>query len=636
MRAGSGEAAGRGGEPLTAPGGSEWVLRDAGLAPCRIACPAGIDAKAYVSLIAAGRFGEALEAVRRRNPFPGICGRVCTHPCEKDCARGEIDEPVSICALKRFAADWEVSQPPRAPARGRPKLEKTVAIVGSGPAGLTAAADLAREGVGSVVFERMAKPGGTMVAGIPAYRLPRDVIEREIAAIADLGVEIRTGAEVGSPGLGISDLLRGFKAVFVAAGAVRSLRLGVKGEQCGGVLDCWDFLRKVNMEGGAALRGRVVVVGGGNSAVDAARSSLRSGAQEVVIAYRRTRAEMPANPQEIEEALEEGVKIELLAAPAAVLSEGGRIRAIELVRMKLADPDESGRRRPVPIEGSEFRIEADFLIPAIGQEPDAAFMGSGPPQGLALARGNTVSADRDTCATGNPAVFAGGDVVTGPATVIDAIEAGHRAAKSILGFLGRPGPARLAFDPPAEREIRPAAFPGPPEKRRRNPVADPLRRRMDFREVAGVLSEADARAEAARCLRCGTCGECVSCVPDCRKRLAILPEAGAEIVRVETRDGTSPFGVHKETLTRAGGGGCVTLEILAAAVDARMCRACGECARACQYEAVRVTDGSARVEAAKCKGCGLCAGSCPTGAISLPGFSDSQFHRRLGLLKVRA
>ncbi len=615
--------------------GGEWILRPSGPSPCRVSCPAGVDAKAYVSLIAAGKYAEALKAVKRKNPFPGICGRVCTHPCEKECSRGVIDEPVAICALKRFVADWEVRNAPRTPAARKQRPEKAVAVVGSGPAGLTAAADLASEGVGVTVFERLGKPGGTMITGIPAYRLPRDVIEREIGAIEDLGVEIKTGVEIGSEGFGVSDLLAsGFKAVFIATGAWRSLKLGVPGEELEGVLDCSAFLRKVNLEGGARLRGRVVVVGGGNSAVDAARCALRSGASEVAIVYRRTRSEMPAAAEEIEEALEEGVRLEILAAPVKAAGEGGRLSAIECVRMRLGEPDQSGRRRPVPIDGSEFAMKADFLIPAIGMEPDASFMGKTQPKGLALERDNTVRTDRETCSTGNPAVFAGGDAATGPATVIDAIEAGHRAARSILKLLGKADAARLRFDLPAERELVPDAACRAAKKRRRPAMANPKKRTAGFEEAMSVLSEPEARAEAARCLRCGACADCAECVHECTKRLAVMTgtrDGGRSegIIRVEMRDGTCFAGAESGRIEAPDGSWDAGIELLLACADAGLCRSCGECAKACPYSAARIEGGSAKVDPARCKGCGICAGACPTGAMSMKGFSDADFIGRL-------
>jgi heterodisulfide reductase subunit A-like polyferredoxin len=369
--------------------------------------------------------------------------------------------------------------------------------------------------------------------------------------------------------------------------------------------------------------------------VDAARSALRVGADEVTIAYRRTRAEMPAYAEEVEEAEEEGVKIEFLVSPVRVVEEDGKIRAVEFLRMKLGAPDASGRRRPVPEEGSEFSIDADALIVAIGQQPDLSFLDEGLGADLRVTKWNTVKADPKTCATGRPGVFAGGDVVSGPATVIEAIETGHRATKSILHLLRGEEPASLDFDPPDELEFRPAELREPGERRGRIERRPAKERVKGFAEVACVMAEEEARAEGRRCLRCGVCAECVECIPECTKRLAVVrrPDLFAEeatIVRVETADGLNPFEGRTARLRSADGSESeVAVEVLTARVNVRLCRACGMCRRACPYGAVAVRDGAAQVDGALCKGCGLCAGACPTGAISPRGFSDSEFIRRI-------
>jgi len=614
--------------------GDDWLLTEAVGAPCRVSCPAGVDAKAYVGLIATGRFAEALDAVKRKNPLPGICGRVCTHPCEDDCSRGDIDEPVAICALKRFVADWEVANVPRTPEADRPTPPRRVAVVGAGPAGLTVANNLALEGIGVTVFEKLDRAGGTLVTGIPAYRLPREIIEREVGAIEDLGVEFRFNVEVGSPGHTLSDLQGlGYKALFLGTGAWQEMRLAVPGEDLDGVLGCLDFLAGVNLGSGRKLRGKVLVVGGGNSAIDAARTALRMGAKEVTLVYRRTRDEMPANAEEIEEALEEGMSITFLAAPVRVIEKKGRVSAVEFLRMKLGPPDESGRRRPVPIKGSEFTLKADILVKAIGQRPDLSYLDQGAPKEIKTTKWNTLEAKAATGATAHPAVFAGGDVLTGPSTVIDAIEAGHRASLAILETLRENHETGLVFEPDREYEIRPVVKTVPEERRHQHGRVPAKKRVKSFVEVARVLTEEEAVAEARRCLRCGSCADCIECIPECFKRLAVVEDETVlplgSIVRVETAGGGNPFeGSRPVFRAEDGTETVVALAWLVARVDAALCRACGECVRVCPYEAVTVSK-AAEVNVLLCKGCGLCAGACPTGAISAPGFSDREFLSRL-------
>jgi heterodisulfide reductase subunit A len=405
---------------------------------CQQSCPVGIDIRGYVGLIADGRYLEAIDLVKKRNPLPAICGRVCNHPCESQCNRGKEDEPIAIDTLKRFVADYElrlrregkIPRPKPVPKNGLGK----VAIVGAGPAGLTCAHDLAKKGYESVIFEAAPVPGGMLYLGIPEYRLPRDIILEEVEAITDLGVELRLKTPINKE-LTIDDLLtQGYKAIFLAIGAHKGLKLGVPGEdEYEGFLDCIVFLRRVNLGDKTKPGKRVIVIGGGNSAIDAARTALRVGSDEVYILYRRSRKEMPANPWEIEEAEHEGVKIHYLAAPVKITGEKGKVTGMECIRMELGKPDASGRRRPVPIKGSEFFIEADVIVPAISQEPDLSFLHEG--HGLSINRWNSFDVDSRTMQTNRPGIYAGGDAVTGPATVIEAIAAGHKAADSIDKYL---------------------------------------------------------------------------------------------------------------------------------------------------------------------------------------------------------
>lgn len=406
---------------------------------CQETCPVHIDIRKYIGLIADGRYLDALAVIRERNPLPAICGRVCNHPCEGACNRGKQDEAVAIDALKRFVADYELElkkqgkiPKPVAPPVNE-KLGK-VAVVGSGPAGLTVAHDLALQGIRSTVFEAAPVPGGMLWLAIPEYRLPRDIIQTEVDYICDLGVELKLNTPINKE-YTIDDLLKdGYRAVFLGIGAHQGLKLGVPGEDdYEGFLDCIVFLRRVNLGDTTKPGRKVIVIGGGNSAIDAARTALRLGSEEVHIVYRRTVKEMPANPWEIEEAERDGVKITYLAAPVQILGENGKVVGMRCTRMKLGKLDASGRRSPVPIKGSEFDIEADIIVPAISQQPDVSFLHEG--HGLAINKWNSFDVNSRTMQTNRPEIFAGGDAVTGPATVIQAIAAGHQAASSIEKFL---------------------------------------------------------------------------------------------------------------------------------------------------------------------------------------------------------
>jgi NADPH-dependent glutamate synthase beta subunit-like oxidoreductase/Pyruvate/2-oxoacid:ferredoxin oxidoreductase delta subunit len=495
---------------------SIFAIEKRGPAPCKAACPAGIHVQGYLALIAQGKFAEALALIREAIPFPGICGRVCHHPCEAACRRGEHDQPIAIEYLKRFVSDYEASQRLSGSASQRYDAmtlrrydAKKIAIVGSGPAGLTAAYFLAREGYPVTVFEALPVAGGMMAVGIPEYRLPRDVLQSEIKAIEDLGVEIRTNTPIGSNGdLSLEDLKRDYDAVFVAVGAHGSRRLNVEGEDLTGVLHGVDFLREVGLGHEVTVGEKVLVIGGGDVAIDSAMAARRLGGQQVTILYRRSREEMPARPWEIEEAEEEGIAFQFLATPARVLGTNGRVTGLECLRMELGEPDESGRRRSIPVHGSEFVVEADTVIVAIGQVLDVG--------DWRLEIGDWIVADPVTLQTNLEGVFAGGDAVTGPATVIEAIAAGKRAAESIGRYLsGEDLAADHTLWPPDTSEVEYYTPPVvEPEARAQMPKLS-VAERVDFAEINLGFSEKEAIAEAQRCLSCGVCSECLECVKVC-------------------------------------------------------------------------------------------------------------------------
>jgi heterodisulfide reductase subunit A len=405
---------------------------------CQERCPVHIDIRRYVALVAGGEYEEAIKVIRERNPLPAVCGRVCNHPCESECNRGRQDEPIAIDAIKRFAASYETAMrkegklPPPRP-RAKDKGIK-VAVVGAGPAGLTVAHDLAMEGYKPTVFEAAPVPGGMLWLCIPEYRLPRDIIMNDVSYIQELGVEIKYDTPL-SRDFTLDDLTKqGFKAIFLGVGAHKGLKLRVPGEDdYEGFVDCIEFLRRVNLGDKTKPGSRVVVIGGGNSAIDSARTALRVGCDEVTILYRRSRREMPANPWEVDEAEREGVKINYLAAPVKITGSKGKVSGMVCTKMKLGKLDASGRRSPVPVEGSEFEVQADLIIPAISQQPDLSFLNEG--HGLEISKWNSFVVNDQTMATNRAGIFAGGDGVTGPATVIEAVRAGHIAAASIKEYL---------------------------------------------------------------------------------------------------------------------------------------------------------------------------------------------------------
>ncbi len=472
---------------------------------CQATCPLHVDAKNYIGLIREGKYDEALGVIHQTLPFPGIIGRVCTRPCEGDCKRKEVDEAIAINAMKRAAADYgkgrleEEIRPPE-------KKEERVAIVGGGPAGLMAAYDLRRMGYGVTIFESLPVLGGMLSAGIPEYRLPRDTLKTELQIMEKLGVEIKLNTKVGTH-VKLSNLKKDFHAVFLAIGAHKGKRLGIENEERKGVMDGVEFLRDFNLGKKMDAKEKVAIVGGGNVAIDCARTCLRLGFKEVFVLYRRSREEMPAIKEEVQRAEEEGIRVHFLTLPKRVIAKNGQVKAIECLRTKLGELDASGRGRPIPIEGSEFTIETERVISAVGEEPDLLSLKETEIP-LPIKDGLLV-ADPITLETGIPGIFAGGDAVTGPAYVIDALAAGRKAAISIDRYIRGEnlftdregeGPRKSHFKVDIEglsKRPRQTQFIRSVEERRGN-----------FEEVEQGLSMNVSKKEAERCLGC-ECWECI-------------------------------------------------------------------------------------------------------------------------------
>jgi NADPH-dependent glutamate synthase beta subunit-like oxidoreductase len=537
-----------------------------GKPPCSNTCPGGIHVQGYVALIAQGRFQEALDLIREAIPFPGICGRICTHPCEVNCRRAEVDSPVSIRALKRFVSDWELGHDRPRNAVGWDGVEvqgargaepqgtgdsQKVAVIGAGPAGMAVADRLARLGYQVTVFEKLPVIGGMMAVGIPEYRLPRDVIGREYRQIQDLGVEIRLNTTIGPGGDHTLDGLfaTGYAAVCLAVGAHKSHDLRISGEALPGVTQGIELLKVISLSqqvGDPELQAtlsrllrkgpktKAIVLGGGNTAMDVSRSLRRLGLKDVRIYYRRTRAEMPALPEEIEGAEQEGVAIEFLVAPVRLLGNAtAGVTGLECVRMKLGEPDSSGRRRPVPIADSEFVVKVDLVALAIGQATQLDFLGED--HGIAITRDERINVDGTSFMTSRPGVFAAGDAVTADKmAVIEAIGMGKRAAAAIDAYLRGVPPHEVVVDarevPIARRTMTEAEMvlkPRVPVPE--TPVAERVR---GYAEVELGYTIEQAMKEAQRCLACGPCSECQACVHACKPG-AVVHEQHEQFVDLE-------------------------------------------------------------------------------------------------------
>jgi NADPH-dependent glutamate synthase beta subunit-like oxidoreductase/coenzyme F420-reducing hydrogenase delta subunit len=499
----------RGGVPTT------FVIDKAGMAPCRDACPIDQRAQGYVALIRAGNFRAAYETIKRENPFPSVCGRVCNHRCEDNCTRCQIDEPVALMALKRFVTDWAMENQVELKVELGARSGYRVAVVGSGPAGLTAARELNRLGHAVTVFEALPAPGGMMRVGIPAFRLPRERLQWDVDEILAEGVDLRLSTRVEN----VENLfLDGYHAVVMAVGLHQSSPMDIPGGEGEGVMGAVEFLRRVNLDERPAWPGKqVIVVGGGSTAIDTARFCRRLGAK-VTVVYRRSRAEMPAHAFEVDDAQREGVSLRLLTHPTQIVRTAGQVTAVECIQMQLGEPDESGRRRPLPVPGSEFTLPADVVILAIGQTSDLSLL---PADGAATHHRGVVRHDPATLMTERPGLFVAGDVAGTAGFVVDAIAQGLQVARSVDRFLrGGQGvsepvrqPAVQLGQEQAALRLEWAASRGAPRQCTRSVLPDALLGNFDETEIG--LTEAEAIAEAARCLSCGVCSECLACVQVC-------------------------------------------------------------------------------------------------------------------------
>jgi heterodisulfide reductase subunit A len=485
-------------------------------APCVAACPAGINVQGYVQLIAQGKYRAAIELIMQRLPLPGVLGRVCPHPCESQCRRAQLDEAIAIRDLKRFAADQvDLDQIPI------PKIEERsekVAVVGSGPSGLTVAYYLRLKGYQITIFEALPQLGGMLRVGIPDYRLPPDVLDKEIGHILRLGISVKTDVKLGSE-VTLEDFAKeGFSAVYLAVGAHLPLKTGIPGEENSpDVIDAIRFLREVNLARKTAPGKQVTVIGGGNVAIDSARAAKRLGTEDVTVVYRRSAKEMPAYAEEIQGAIAEDVEIEYLTAPLEVVVKEGKVTGLKCIQTRLGEPDGSGRQRPLPIEDSEFVIPCDAVISAIGQRIDSSWSAHLPD--LKWSRRGTLEVTSQTMQTTIPHIFAGGDVVSGPASVIEAVAAGRKAVAAIDQYINHE-----AFDvnrEPGESETSAgqdwqAIAPDiPPDARLKMRHLDAPTRVKSFEEVELEVPETQAQREARRCLNCGICSECMECVRAC-------------------------------------------------------------------------------------------------------------------------
>ena len=497
-----------------------------GTAPCKAACPAHIPVQGYLKLAAQGRYTEALELIKTENPFPAVCGRICNKRCEAECTRGDVDEAVAIDEVKRFIADHDMHEETRFVPKmvnqiGRPYTEK-IAVIGAGPAGMSCAYYLAQKGYPVTVFDRNPVPGGMLTLGIPSFRLEKDVLNAEIDILKEMGVEFRCGVEVGKD-VTIRQLRdEGYKGFYLAIGAQKSAKLRIPGEELEGVLGGVDFLREVNLGNKPDIGRRCAVIGGGNVAMDVCRSAVRLGAEETYVFYRRSEAEMPADPEEVREAMEEGVKFRFLSAPVEIIGADGRVSAIKIEKMALGEPDERGRRKPVGTGELEI-VEIDSVIGAVGQTVDWGTLDVG---ALKTTKKNTAEADSLTYQTAQPDIFVGGDCYTGPKFAIDAIAAGKEAAISLHRYV-HPGQTLTAGRDRREyraldKEHAMIGVGGFDREHRQTPGYNAAKAKT-FADARVTFTEEQVRKECARCLGCGAtkvdsylCIGCGLCTTKCK------------------------------------------------------------------------------------------------------------------------
>ena len=571
------------------------------IAPCTGACPIQVDARGYIALILKGKFDEALALIRRKNPFPGITGRLCARPCEKVCRRGDVDEPIAIDLLKRFVADREDSNGPLG-EKGTgadfltpgPEREGKVAIVGSGPAGLMAAYDLRRYGYPVTLFDALPIPGGTMAVGTGRFRLPEDVLNREIDIVKRMGAEFRLNTRVGD-GLSLDDLkAQGYKAIFLALGAHRANEVNIPGHEAEGVMDSLTFLKKVALNQEVSSPFRAVVLGGSDRSVDAARTALRLGAKEVTVLFSRSRKEMPAEPSEISAAEKEGVVFRFLSVPSRIMTAHGKATGVSYKTSVLGAPTSLGRTRLQSVEGPERRLKADLVITSPAYVPDLSAFGDTVPQ----TRWKTIHVDPLTLSTPVEGLFAGGDAVTGPKNFIEGLAAGRKAALSIHRYLSGED---LRKDRDAEgvsTELVSVSIDKVETERRVEGPTLPLESQAaSFEEVNLLPSEEAVLREAGRCLHCGACYQCDTCMVQCPEGAVSKTEAGYAIL------------YEKCTGCRVCVKECPTSAIEMPAVGA--CIACGFCLKRFECPSmIRGEDGRVKIDRLTCVDCGLCAQVC--------------------------
>jgi len=579
--------------------------------PCYVNCPANVDVQGYLALANAGLYYEALELIRETNPMPLVCGRVCVRYCEANCRRKDVDSPVAVNIMKRYVSDLEYDRLP--PPKVTPKNGKKVAVVGGGPAGLTCAYYLAKMGYSVTIYDKQPKLGGMLRYGIPEYRLPQSILDKEINYLLAHGIDAKTNVKIGED-ITLTQLRKENDAVYVAVGAWTSKPMGIENEDHPSIIPGIKFLEQVKREGPPKLEGTVVVIGGGNTAIDASRTALRCGASKVAILYRRTRNEMPADHDEIEDAIAEGVEIQYLVAPKRAVVENGRLKGIECYRMELGEPDSSGRRKPIPVKGSEFVYECNYIISAIGQEPVLNFA-----EGLKITKWNTIDADPETYATNIEGIFTGGDVYTGPKAAIDAIGAGRKAAMVIDNYIrtGKVERQRPEFlsKKTLLLELDKSFFESIPKtERTKIPKEDPQKRIHNFEEVDKLITKDMAERETLRCLSCG----CNS-VFDCDLKVfageyAARQDAYKGKVKRLKVDDRHPFII----------------------LDANKCILCGRCVRYCSdvigisalgfvnrgFDTIVKPALDKPLQETTCISCGNCIEVCPTGAIVHKVISD--------------